>query len=63
MLEARVNPLQARVQSLELEVKRLEAALESTRLSMKASQEQFAKHQHPIPHFGVVNAKSFYPLL
>lgn len=61
VLEAMVNPLQARVQSLEQEVKRLEAALESLRLSMKANQEQFAKHQHRIPNFGVLNAKSIYP--
>ena len=55
-----VNPLKSRVEQLEQEVKRLEAALGSLRLSMKANQEQFPKHRHPIPSFGVLNAKSIY---
>lgn len=61
MIEAMVNPLQARVESLEQDVKRLEAALQSLQLSMKASQDKYAKHQHGIPYFGVLNAKSIYP--
>lgn len=61
MIDAMVNPLQARVESLEQDVKRLEAALQSLQLSVKASQEKYAKHQHGIPYFGVLNAKSIYP--
>ncbi|HKY61634.1 MAG TPA: hypothetical protein VJP59_11550 [Gemmatimonadota bacterium] len=60
-IQAMANPLQGRVEKLEQEVKRLEAALESLRLTVKANQQQYAKHSHRIPYFGVLSAKSIYP--
>ena len=52
---------EGRVQQLEQEVKRLQAALESLRLTVNANQQQYAKHYHDIPYFGVTSAKTIYP--